>query len=234
MALFRGYFSASAREQRAVMRAITELSREQMPAQAEVEGGASFLTQVSLHRSVLVVARPRRLQGGLAQGAFVRLTLPNRHRMQVRMPVLVPRARLRLSHRYACLCQLPTEFSGQCRREGDRLDTRRYANLSLDVREQARRFRMLDISASGLRIYTGEDDDLMMFVRGMVVSGAQLAVGQNTTIGLDTVLPRSRGDGWVGMEMHVAEDGQSGGFLARLLERLRQAELRRLTYRPAT
>lgn len=234
MALFGGHFSSSAREQRAVMRAITELSREQLPALAEVESGASFLTQVSLHRSVLVVARPRSLPGGLAQGAFLRLTLPNHNRMQVRMPVLVPRARLRLSHRYACLCQLPTEFAGQCRRDADRLDTRRYSNLSLDLREQARRFRMMDISESGLRVYTGEDEDLMMFVRGMVVSGARLSVGQDTEIALDSVLPRSRGEGWVGMEMHVAEDGKSHGFLSKLLDRLRLAELHRLAPNPAT
>lgn len=227
MALFGEYFSASAREERAVLRAISGLSQEQIPAQAEVEGGSAFLTQVSLHRSVLVVARPRSLPGGLEKGAYLRLTLPNRDRLQVRMPVLVPRARLRLSHRYACLCQLPTAFSGQCRRHADRLDTRRYSNLSLDLQEQARRFRMLDISASGLRVFTGEDEDVT-FVRGMVLNGAHLNAGTDAEIALDTVLPRSRGDGWVGMEMHVSDDGKSRGFLNHLLERLRQAELGRL------
>ncbi|HKI99106.1 MAG TPA: hypothetical protein VKB51_11580 [bacterium] len=232
MALFGGHFSASSREQRAVVRALAELSDAQTPVHLETEseqGSIGFYTQVSLHKTVIVVAKPRAVPGGLPRGSHIRLTLPNRRRRQVRLAVLVPHVKLPFSQRYACVCALPEEFSGQCRRGADRLNTKRYGNLRLAVSEQDRLFRVLDLSATGLRIFTGADSGLMMFEEGMEIGAAKLKVGKRVEIELEQLLPRSRGANWVGLEMKVVNDGASDRLLLNLLNKLREAELSRLS-----
>ncbi|HEX9841242.1 MAG TPA: hypothetical protein VGC20_00775 [bacterium] len=230
MALFGGRFSAANRAQRAVVRALTELSDQQTPVHLVSEQtGASFYTLLSLHKTALVVARPRAVPGGLAKGSQVVLTLPNRQRQQVRMPVIAPKVKLPFSMRYACVCALPQEFSGQCRRGSDRINTKRYGNLRLHLPEQGRSYRVLDISNTGLRVYLTEDEaGLMLFEEGMEVAPSHLQVGKRVQIQLERLLPRAKAANWVGLEMRVAPDGTSERFLLNLLNKLRDAELNAL------
>lgn len=230
MALFGGRFSAANRAQRAVVRALTELSEAQTPVHLLSEQtGVSFYTLVSLHKTALVIARPRAVPGGLPKGTHILLTLPNRQRQQVRMAVLAPKVKLPFSMRYACVCTLPNEFSGQCRRGSDRINTKRYGNLRLHLPEQGRSYRVLDISNTGLRVFLAEEDaNLMLFEEGMEVAPAHLQVGKRVQIQLERLVPRAKGGNWVGLEMSVAPDGTSERFLLNLLNKLREAELSQL------
>lgn len=231
MALFGGRFTAAGREHRAVLRALNDLSERHTPVQLEMEhNSAGFFTLVSLHKELLVVGRPRSVPGGLARGAYVRLTLPNTGRRQVRLPVLVPLMKLPVSNRYACICALPDAWSGQCRRNTDRFRTTRYRNLRLELPEAERNFRVVDISSSGLRILTGDEDaGLMLFEPGMELAPAHLLVGQRVQIQLERLVVRSRGTNTAGLEMQTAHDGASERFLVNLLNKLQEAEIKRLS-----
>lgn len=231
MALFGGRFSAAGREQRAILRALNELSEHHTPVQLEVEhNGAGFFTLVSLHKELLVVGKPRTIPGGLPRGSYVRLTLPNSERRQVRMPVLVPHMKLPVSNRYACICALPDAWAGQCRRRTDRFPTTRYRNLRLVLPEMERNYRVVDISASGLRILMPEEEaGLMLFEDGMELTPAHLQVGQRVHIQLKRLVPRSQGSQSVGLEMEPMNDNASEKFLVNLLNKLQEADLKRLS-----
>lgn len=229
MALLRGWLSSQKREERAVLRALADLSDRRIPVRLESEStGVNFFTIVSLRKNGLLVATPRSLRGGLRKGAMVRLTLTNHGRKQVRVPVLVPHVKLPMSVKHACICGLPDAFSGVCQRGADRFSTTRYKNLLLQLPDQQKSFRLVDLSATGMRIFTGEQSGLMLFQDETPVAPARLRVGQRAVIELEHVAPRYQTDNTVGLAMEVKRDGPSGRFLVNLLNRLQEQELARL------
>jgi hypothetical protein len=229
MALLGGLLSSAHREERAVMRALAELSDRKMPLRLESEqSGVSFFTVISLRRNAVVVARPRSLRGGLAKESFVRLTLPNSGRKQVRLPVLVPHVKLPMTVKHACICGVPSAFSGVCRRAAERFSTTRFRNLHLQLPEQQKTFRVVDLSTSGVRIYAGAETSLMLFAPGSELAPARLRIGERVTIEMASLVARAAGGGTVGLELRVQRDGASERHLMNLLNRLQEQELHRL------
>ena len=224
-----GWLSSASREERAVLRALHDLSDRKMPVRLEVEeSGISFFTIVSLRKNALLVARPRSLRGGLEKDAVVRLTLPNHGRKQVRSSVVVPKLKLPMSVKYATICAVPDAFCGVCRRGADRFSTTRFRNLHLQFPDQQKTYRIVDMSSGGMRIYTGADTGMLLFEPGNAVENAVLRVGERARIELAQVTSRSQNGQTVGLEMRVRRDGASERFLMNLLNRLAQHELHRL------
>jgi len=229
MALLGGWLSASSREERAVLRALAELSDRKMPVRLESEHtGISFFTVVSLRRNGVLVARPRTLRGGLPKDSIVRLTLTNSGRKQVRMPVLVPQVKLPMTVKYACICGVPQTFEGVCKRGADRFSTTRFRNLHLHIPSVEKTFRVLDLSTSGMRIFTGTEGSLMLFEPDGELAPARLRVGERATIELQSLVPRAHVGNTVGLSMQVRRDGASERYLMNLLNRLQEQELQRL------
>jgi hypothetical protein len=229
MALLSGWLSSASREERAVHRALAELSEHKMPVRLEAEQtGVSFFTVISLRRNGLLVARPRSLRGGLAKDSYVRLTLTNQGRKQVRTPVLVPQVKLPMSMKYGCICAVPQVFAGVCKRKADRFNTTRFRNLHLQLPEVNKSFRVVDLSASGLRIFTGTEGGLLLFEEGSELAPARMRVGERAAIELQSLVPRSHAGNTVGLSLQVRRDGVSERYLMNLLNRLQEHELRRL------
>jgi hypothetical protein len=229
MALLGGLLSSTRREERAVLRALSGLSESKAPVRLEAEqSGVSFFTVLSLRRNAVVLARPRALRGGLPKDSFVRLTLPNSGRKQVRLRVLVPHVKLPMSVKHACVCAVPTSFSGECKRGAERFSTKRYKNLHVQLPEQQKTYRVVDLSTSGMRIVTGEDSALMLFAPGTEVAPARLRVGERVAIELGSLVARAVTGNTVGLELKVHRDGASERHLMNLLNRLQEHELRRL------
>ena len=229
MAWLGGLLSSTHREERAVLRALSELSDRKMPVRLEAEkGGVGFFTVISLRRNAVVVARPRNLRSGIVKDSHVRLTLPNSGRKQVRLQVLVPHVKLPMTVKHACVCAVPDAFSGECKRSADRFSTRRFKNLQLQLPDQQKSYRVVDLSTSGMRILTGEDSSLMRFSPGTEQVPARLRVGQRVTIELRSLVARAITGGTVGLQMQVQRDGASERHLMNLLNRLQEHELRRL------
>lgn len=229
MALLGGWLSSAAREERAVLRALDDLAVRKLPVRLESEEtGVSFFTIISLRRNGLLIARPRTLRGGLPKDSFVRLTLPNQGRKQVRVPVLVPHVKLPMTMKYACICGVPTTFSGVCKRHTDRFSTARFKNLHLQLPRYGKNLRVVDLSVGGVRVFAGTESSQLAFDSDTDLAPGHLRVGERVQIELESVLPRAQVGNMVGMSMKVSNDGVSGRFLLSLLNRLQEQELLRL------
>ncbi len=229
MALLGGLLSSQGRETRAVARALADLGERKTPVRVEVEGtGTSFFTVLSLRKNGLLLARPRTLAGGMAKGLCVRLTLPNHQRRQVRTEVLVPNVQLPMTLKHAMICSVPTAFSGQCQRSADRFDTSRFKNLTLHLADWQQTFRVIDLSATGLRIFTGTDGEAYAFEAGNALGAGTLCVGRGIRIELGDITTRSRAGNTVGLSMAVQRAGDSQKYLLNLLNRLQETELKRI------
>lgn len=212
------------------MRALAEASDHKMPLRLDAEhSGISFFTVVSLRRNALLVAKPRSLRGnGVPKDSTVRLTLPNRERRQVRASVVVPHIKLPGGMRYALACDVPKAFSGQCQRGAERFTTTRFKNLHLHLEDMGRSFRVVDLSTSGARIYSGHDSGLIGFQPGTDLGTARFRIGERVKIELEHVVARAQSQQTVGLEFRVKRDGASERYLMNLLNRLQNNELRRL------
>lgn len=229
MSILVKWWSSAQREARAVRRALSELSDQKAPVRVDVEGlGLHFLTLVSVHRSGLLLAKPRSLRTQIARDTMVRLTLPNRARRQVRMPVLVPDVRLPLTVKHAFICSMPDHFSGQCQRVADRYTTVRYKSLLLQVPSEEKSFRVFNLSQSGLRILANGPPMAERFVPGQELGPGALRIGHRVQVALSSLIPRNLQDRTVGLQMTVGDDQRSQRYLERLLQRLQQQELLRL------
>lgn len=229
MALLGGWLSAESREERAVLRALADLSERKMPVRLESEqSGVSFFTVVSLRKNALLLARPRTLRGGLPKGSAVRLTLANQGRKQVRAAIVVPHLKVPFSLKHAFVCEVPHAFCGVCKRGADRFSTARFKNLHLQLDGARRSFRVVDVSTSGLRIHTGGDTPLTLFEPGQELAPARLRLGERAQIELESLVPRAINPKTVGLELRVRRDGASERYLMNLLNRLQEHELRRL------
>lgn len=229
MALLGGWLSAASREERAVLRALDDLAVRKLPVRLESEEtGVSFFTILSLRRNGLLIARPRTLRGGLPKDSYVRITLPNQGRRQIRVPVLVPHVKLPMSMKYACICGVPTAFAGVCKRHTDRFSTARFKNLHLQLLRHQKSFRVVDLSVGGVRVFAGTESSNLAFDPDMDLAPARLRVGDRVSIELESLLPRAHVGNMVGLSMRVRNDGLSGRFLLNLLNRLQEQELLRL------
>lgn len=227
--LLTEWLGTAGRERRAVFKALARLSADKTPVRAEAEQtGLSFYTLLTLRRDALLIARPYDLRSGLPKNGHVRLTLPNTERKQVRVPILVPHLQMDLSARHVCVCGVPTEFSGTCKRATDRLCTTQFRNLHLQLPSQNKTFRIVDLSASGLRIYVASGEDRALLEPDTELRPANLRVGASTSISLESIIPRAISGNTVGMEMQVQRDGISERTTINLLNRLQLVELQRL------
>lgn len=227
--LLSEWFGFEGRERRAVLRALTELSDRRTPVHVEAEDtGLSFFTVITLRRDALLIVRPFDLRSGLVKNSFVRLTLPNRDRRQVRARILTPHLQMDRSLRHVCICEVPSTFAGTSRRASDRLCTTQFRNLRLQVPALDQSFRVLDLSASGIRIYRRLYDGQSQFALDAELAPASLRVGSHTVIALESVQPRSLMRNTIGLHMQVKRDGNSERLLVTLLNRLQSVELQRL------
>lgn len=229
MALLGGWLSAASREQRAVLRALENLTNSKSPVRLESETtGVSFFTVVALRPNGLLIARPRSLRGGLPKDSFVRITLPNHGRKQIRVPILIPQVKLRMTMRYACICGIPTAFSGVCKRHTDRFNTTKFKNLHLQVPQFSSSFRVVDISVGGLRVFAGDDGERLAEDPEANLAPARIRVGERVSVELENLMVRSHVGNTVGFSMTVRNDGYSGRFLLNLLNKLQEQEILRL------
>lgn len=222
-------FGSAGRERRAVLKALVRLSDDKTPVRAEAERtGLSFYTLLSLRRDALLIARPYDLRSGLIKNTYIRLTLPNSQRKQVRAPIIAPHLQMDLSAKHVCVCGIPDAFSGTCRRATDRLSTSRFKNLHLQLPRQNKSFRILDLSAGGARIYAASESDREVFKMNTELAPANLRVGTHTVIALDSLLPRAAAEKTVGLKLQIQHDGVSERTMFNLLNRLQLIELQRL------
>jgi len=189
-------------EERAVSRLLHRLARRKTPVEVEVERSRSrFRSIIALKRGVVVIPRPKRLPARLKQGGWVRFTIPGGKGRTVRLEVLTPHFVL-TTGTSVMLCRIPTAFGDPEHRAAERFHTARIDKLYLYLPETGTRYRLVDLSREGCRVYVRDDNPRVILPVGEVIRGAELLLDKRR-VPLRALEPRSYGDRTVGCSLEV-------------------------------
>lgn len=177
---------------------------------------------------MVVIAKPRDLRHSVQKGAFVRFTVPDSDKDQLRLPVLVPHIKIPMSMTYAFICGLAPEMTGKSQRETQRFNTSRFRTLFLQLPDLNNNYLVIDICESGLKIQSDDNGSLRLFEPGNEITPAHLRLGNRGVIELDSLVPCFKTDNTVGLKMTVKEEGPSRKHLKNLLDKLLYYELKQL------
>ncbi len=215
-------------EEREVNKVLRQAEKYKTPVRIEIENSnVRFYSILSIKRGLVVVAKPPGLKGGVSREGFVRFRVPDSEDKEIRMEVTVPHFNL-LSGGYVFLCRLPKEFAESSKRNSERYNTSRFNNLHLFIPEMKVRYRIIDISSTGCKVFTEKSNPKSLFEVGKPLSPASISVGDKVEIDLASAIPRSHHRNTVGFELRVDGGGSSGKYLSHFLKSLETAETTRL------
>ena len=216
-----------------VLGAIRALEANRTPVRLEIEhANIHFYSVLTVRRSQIVVGKPPGLKKGIRQGGTVRFTMPDRDENVVRMEVLTPH--IELEDGLLCFsCQIPVVYAGKSNRAVERFSTARFNNIRLILPDKETVFRVIDISTIGLKIFTGGLGFQGIFEIGTPVGGTRVTIGQNLTLDLEQVIPRSHHGKTVGMEILVPEESAVEKILHHFVKTLETTEMEQMSATPA-
>lgn len=215
-----------------VLGAIRALEANRTPVRLEIEhANIHFYSVLTVRRSQIVVSKPPALKKGIRQGGTVRFTMPDKDEKVVQMEVLTPHIDME-DGLFCFSCQIPVVYTEKSGRMADRFSTARFNNIQLILPDKETVFRVIDISTIGLKIFTGGLDFQGIFEIGTPVEGASVTIGQNLTLDLEQVIPRSHHGKTVGMEILVAEESTVEKILQRFIESLETTEMEQMSAAP--
>jgi hypothetical protein len=198
------------------------ISRE--PVRIEIENSLQrFTSQVAIAKGQVVFMRPEKDTLQVSAGDHVRAMLPGADKRELRLEVVA--ARMRLGAKGVGLMCKPAPRIVVRRRAADRYNVRRYSNIILHLREDG--FRIADLSQLGCKLVLTPVQTQALFPVGDVIRVATLAWGENTTMRLERLIPRSHAGRMIGCEFAVRRDGESETSLQKLISSLDKAQDRR-------
>ena len=120
------------------------------------------------------------------------------------------------------LCRIPTEFSEGARRKFMRYNTSRFNNLHLFFPEPPRRYRIVDLSTNGCKVFVNEDAE-KRFPLGQALQPVQIAIAKYLT-DLHGVVPRVHKGKTVGCEFTYGRDSDANRYINHLISSLKKTE----------
>ncbi len=224
MAKFPSLFRAGKNETKEVMRALANLESKKTPVRIEIESeNIRFFSVVSLKRGLVVIAKPPGLRKGIKREGFVRFSIPEVQK-DLRFEVTVPHFNL-LSGGYVFLCKIPQNFAAPSQRTTERYNTSRFKNLHLYFPVLRTRFRVIDISVSGCKVFSQGTNAGSIFQLGTAVEPVKITVGQKVEIDLAGVVPRAFSGSTVGFQLQIGSDGRAAKYLQHFISSLESAEI---------
>ncbi len=194
----------------------------------EIEGeNIHFFTIFSIKRNLVVVAKPPGLRKGLKRDGTVRFRIPDEVENEIRMEIAVPHFNL-LSGDYAFLCDIPKNFAEKSKRKSERYNTSRFNNLHLVIPDILQRFRIVDMSDSGCKIYAVGTNIKELLEEDKNYAPARISVGNKVEIDLDSAIPRSFNGKTVGFKFDVSAEGSARKYLQHFIQSLETAEINNL------
>jgi hypothetical protein len=204
---------------------LADYSRNKTPVRVEIEGAnVRFLTQLTLKKGSVVLAKPVGLKTELHVNSVVRLRPADDSQKELRLKVITPHFNLS-SGNAVFICEAP-EGEVAARRQADRFDVTRYNNLRLVVGGE--QFRLVDVSKTGFKVMTNTGQAQHYFPIGKELHAAHIMLGSNARVDLVRVVPRAYHITSVGCEFDVKRDGASERYLEHLVDSLTKAETERM------
>lgn len=227
MAKFLNLLGSMGRDNKDILAALNALEKLHSPVHMEIENSAiHFNTRLSVKSATVVVAKPLNLKEGLKKGGMVRFRLPDGEARELRMEVLTPHFNL-TNGNPVFLCKIPTVFAQSNQRAYLRFNTSRFTNVALVLGDHNARYRVVDLSLGGCKVYLTSKEDKKRFSVGVPLHGAHIDLGSKASVHLSRVVPRSFHGQAVGCQFEVSDQGASRNYLTHLLKTLEREELER-------
>jgi hypothetical protein len=227
MARFMNLLSSQGKEDKEILSTLTMLDKNRIPVRMEVENTSiHFNTRISVKSATVIVAKPLNLKEGLAKGGTVRFKMPDSEGRELRMEVLTPHFNL-TNGNPVFLCKIPTTYAQSNMRGSLRFNTSRFNNVSLQIGTAATRYRIVDLSTGGCKIFLTSKEDKDIFSVGVPIQGARIDLGQKAAVHLKALVPRNLRGQAVGCQFEVSQEGASLKYLEHLIQSLEKAELER-------
>ncbi|HUJ73420.1 MAG TPA: hypothetical protein VL359_01120 [bacterium] len=209
------------------MEILTDIARNKTPVRVEIEGEHTrFRSQLALKQGMVVLSKPATLVDSLSVGSHVRISVPGNEARQLRMEVT--NSHFNLSNGNAVfVCDAPQPPPQPSRRAHQRYDVSRFNNLLLYLPGMDG-FRLVDVSATGLKLLIPAWEALQTFPLGSTLNAAHIQVGSSARVDLEALIPRQHYVQTVGCEFQVMADGISSRYLNHLLATLDKAQAHRL------
>lgn len=212
-----------------VLRALKQIEFNRTPVRLEVEGtNISFYTVFTLQPGAVLLNKPSDLHPKLIRrGRTVRFELPDGSRNVLRLQVR--RAQLKRKRGdEVFVCKMPKEFSAKSKRKTTRFNTSQFKNLHLVIPQADAEFRIIDISLTGCRVFTGEFDEWDLIRTGLEMRFTKITVGEKVEIALDALVPRLIKAPTASFQWKVLKNSYSGRYLEHFVKTLHEKELSRL------
>ena len=224
--------SKSKGQEKEVLSALNGLDKNKTPVRIEIENTLVRFNSVLLVRgNTVVVARPYHLEN-LMKGSNIRFKFPGDATKELRLEVTTPNFSL-TNGTPVFLCDIPKQFlTNEHSRNGDRFNTTRYTNIHLVIPQLKWKFRILDLSHSGARVYTKSKELHLEFPLGERFDNTYIQMGKHVKVKLDYLIPRSHRYPTVGLEFIPSPDGNNHLYMTHLLENLEKMELEHLKSEP--
>lgn len=219
-------------EEQAIAAMLSRLEKDKQLVRVEIENTLTRFSSLLLHRKqTIVIAKPYGLNR-LEKGSFIRFRLPGDSERSLRLEVITPHFTL-TNGTPVFLCARPSSFAEDGHnRSSDRFNTSRFTNVNLVVPELKWKFRVLDLSHAGARVYSKSKNLELDFPIGQRFTGAYIQLGKHVKVRLDYLTPRSHRYPAVGLEFSVTEEGSDHLYFAHLLENLEKHEKKALKAEP--
>jgi len=227
MARFMNLLSSQGREDKQVLAALTLLDKHRVPVRMEVENTSiHFNTRLSVRSATVIVAKPMNLREGLAKGGTVRFKVPDSEGKEMRMEVLTPHFNL-TNGNPVFLCKIPASFAQSNQRGAVRFNTSRFTNVTLMFDDHGEKYRVVDLSAGGCKVFITSKEGKERFKVGVPLHGGRIDLGQKASVHLKSIVPRSFRGQAVGCQFDISDEGTSKKYLEHLIQSLEKAELER-------
>ena len=227
MARFMNLLGSQSKEDKEILAALNVLDKHRVPVRMEVENSSiHFNTRISVKSATVIVAKPMNLKEGLAKGGTVRFKVPDADGRELRMEVLTPHFNL-TNGNPVFLCKIPTTFAQSNMRGALRFNTSRFTNVTLAFADHAERYRVVDLSLGGCKVFLTNKEAKERFKVGLPMHGARIELGNKASVQLQAVIPRNHRGQAVGCQFELTDEGPSKKYLTHLLQSLEKAELER-------
>ena len=223
MAVLKNLMRSGGKESKEVQSSLSMLERNKVPVRMEIENSTiRFKTKISIRSATVVVAKPLSLSSGLSKGGTVRFKVPDSDGKEIRMEVVTPHFNLSNGNP-VFLCKIPKEFAPSNKRGSMRYNTSKFTNVVLELSDYAEKFRIIDLSDSGCKIYVPSKESRAMFPVGKPLEGVRISLGTKVSVNLDGLTPRNHRGQAVGCQIEVAEHGPSRKYLVHLIDSLERS-----------
>jgi hypothetical protein len=226
MAIFN-LLGSQGKETKEIVSALSVLDKHRVPVRMEVENSSiHFNTRISVKSATVIVAKPLNLKEGLAKGGTVRFKIPDSEGRELRMEVITPHFNL-TNGNPVFLCRIPTNFAASNMRGALRFNTSRFTNVSLAFGDHPERYRVVDLSMGGCKVFITSKEAKERFTVGVPMQGGRIDLGNKASVHLKSVTARNVRGQAVGCQFEISEEGSSKKYLSHLLQSLEKAELER-------